>query len=389
MKHYVFLFSLLLAMSPIGLLAIDGKLITTIDYALEDKWYNTISSSTPMISTVGSVFQEQYFFISPLISDYATDKNSMAKITYDIIVTDPNNKVYFSQKNVPALNVKVSNPQYVMLSQAMLKVNLEKDKPLGAYRIDLTVKDAIGNTSKQLTQSIEVKKYLHENHFSNDEQFQEWLGKYYIAPSPEKLVDAYLYYSKSKLNESNSGFPPVFTFFLTNFNNNKYLLPYMVDMFREQDLKTRIYLVYLFRYVNHDLKPFLNKLTGKDREVYNGIKNRQYAKNPYEKIDSGEQLDMLWGEFLATGAIRPINRLIDTLNYKEPLGSLDAYKNIKNPTDADRKKAMYDVVYKAAVWSLKSNCKQHALVKDYCTHILQNRKLTDNVRVSLQYVLSE
>ncbi len=389
MKRLVFLLIAVSVLSPMRLFAIDGKLITTIDYALEDKWYNTLSSSAPMISTVSSVFQEQYFFISPLISDYATDKNSKVKVTYDITITDPNNKVYFSRKNVPALNVKISDPRYVMLSQAMLKVNLEKDKPLGAYRIDLTLKDAIGDTTKQLTQSIEVKKYRHENYFSNDEQFQEWLGKYYIAPSPEKLVDAYLYYSKSKLNESNSGFPPVFTFFLTNFNNNTYLLPYMVDKFGEQDLKTRIYLVYLFRYVNHDLKPFLHKLTDKDREVYHGIKNRPYARNPYDKIDSGEQLDMLWGEFLATGAIKPINRLIDTLNYKEHLGYLDKYKTIKNPTDADRKKAMYDVVYKAAVWSLKSNCRQHTLVKDYCTHILHNAKLTDNVKVSLQYIISE
>ena len=213
MKHYYFVITLLLLLTPIRLLAIDGKIITTIDYALEDKWYNTISSSTPMISTVSSVFQEQYFFISPFISNYATDKNIMANVSYDILITDPNNKVYFNRKNVTALHTKIFNPKYVLLSRTQLKVNFEKDKPLGTYRIDITLNDSISNKSKQLTQSIDIKKYQHVKYFNDDTQFEEWLSKYYISPSPEKLVDAYLYYSKSKLNENESGFTPVFTFF--------------------------------------------------------------------------------------------------------------------------------------------------------------------------------
>jgi len=389
MKKIIYLLLLLNILFTLDAYAIDGKIITTIDYSINEKWNKTMGKSIPIISSVNEVFSEQYFIIAIMFTDYNVDKSNQANISYDISIQDPNNKIYYSNTNITAIKTKVVNTKYILISKANLKVNFENDKPLGEYIINITINDLISKKRKALSKSINVIKYKHANFFKTDAEFSKWFNDYYIDPSPEKAIDGYLYFSKSKLNEKESNFAHMFTFFLYIFNNNKYLIPQIQNLYNKQDLKTKIYLVYLLRYADFDSKSFLQNLDGKGKTVYNGIINKPYGKNPYNKIVDGGQLDMLWGEFYATGSFKPINKIISTLEYKKFEGSLKEYKKLSKPTEKDKGKAIYDSIYTAATWSLKSNCNHHKLVEKYCSYTLNNKKISKNIKISLENILSK
>ncbi len=74
-------------------------------------------------------------------------------------------------------------------------------------------------------------------------------------------------------------------------------------------------------------------------------------------FSSPGEFDMLWAHFFATGDIAPIRQLVRAL----PLVAQDDFS--------------VSVIGRAAAWSLESNCKQHDLVRAYCTWIEEHDDL--------------
>ena len=114
------------------------------------------------------------------------------------------------------------------------------------------------------------------------------------------------------------------------------------------------------------------KMSKEENETYQKILTERLP-DPYGEINNPSQLDMLWGIFLASGSYKPIIKIVNTLELSEYKGYLNKYKTSDKAED-DRKKAIYDTIYQAANWSLKSNCSQYSLVKDYCNYIYENEK---------------
>jgi len=346
----------------LNIYALNGKIITTIDYSIQDKWYNTAGDSIPRINNQSNFFTEQYFIIALFFSNFSL-KDKQAHIIYDISVTK-NNKNIYNYKNLTGIKSTVNNKNYVLLSKTNLMVNFEKNKPRGKYVITVKVKDLISKKSLLLSKSIYIQDYKHANYFKSKNKLSNWIATYYRNPTPSKAIDGYLYFAKSK--KKNSSFIPVFTFFLNVFNKNKYLIPTIHAIYNKQDKKTKVYLIYLLNYLNYDSKKFLNNLNGKEKNLYNKIRNQPYAPNPYKKIYKSFQLDMLWGEFFATGSYKPIKKIISILDYS------------KN-----------ELVYKSASWSLKSNYKQHLLVRNYCIYTLKYMKISNDIKKRLKKIINE
>lgn len=369
--------------------AIDAKIVTTIDYSLGDKWYLTGSETVPVIPTINKVFREQYFIFTFFISDYIPDGSGTAKAVCDIDVADPNGKLCFNKKGIVCLDSKIANSSLVMKSNLDLMINFENDKPIGDYTINITVYDTVSGKSKKTSQRITVSEFRYMNFFKSDQQFSRWMENYYQSPDPGNAIDAYIYFSKSKLNEKDSSFFPVFSFFLEIFRSNKYLVPYVVSMYGSQDFKTKIYLIYLLRYLEYDSGNFFRGLSGDEKKIYDSIRDKRYAPDPYDEIVNAAQLDILWGEFIATGRFKPVRRLVDLLEMKKYKGSLDGFKSIKNPTDKEKSDAYKGAIYSAVEWSIKSNCEQHQLVKSYCNYILKyDKKLGEEKREILKGIIS-
>jgi len=367
--------------------AIDGILIKTIDYSFKEKWSNTVGSSIPIISTCNTVYKKQYFFITTVASDYALNNQDVANVLYSIKITKPDNSIYFSQENLPLINGKISNKNNFQMSDAILKICFENNDAFGKYKIEVLINDIISGKSKSINSEITLAPLPSYNdiQIKNDEDFSEWFTNYYKNPSPEQAIAYYTYYSQSKFSEKESTFLPVFSVFLEIVKNNNFLLSQILDCYKQEDLKTKIYLLYLLTYSDLGTKDFFESLVDKEKEVYDGIKNVPLI-DIYGTISNPAQLDMLWGTFMASGSYMPILKLIQTLDYTKYQGYLDAF-NKSEQTDEDRQNAINNAIYDSLVWSLRSNCEQHRLVKDYCYWAVNYENLSVEQKDELNKIL--
>lgn len=72
------------------------------------------------------------------------------------------------------------------------------------------------------------------------------------------------------------------------------------------------------------------------------------------KIDGGQDLDLCWGWFFATGDTAALDPIISTLDLGQYAGALKRYKSSAH-TDEDKQAAMKDAIFGVAMWSLGAN----------------------------------
>lgn len=372
-----------------NMFAIDGLLIKTIDYTFKDKWDNTKSTHTPKISTCDTVFKRQYFFITAIAADYKLNKENMADVFYSIKITKPDNSIYFSQENLPLINRKISDSNNLQMSDAVLKICFEENDVFGKYKIHISIIDKIDNKSKNIESQIVLAELPTYDHIkvNNENDFMKWFDKYYENPTPESALSYYLYYSQNSISDNESNFWPIFSGFSEIIKNNIYLWPSIVKCYNNQDLKTKIYLLYLITYTNIGTDDFFNSLIGEEKASYLKIKESTMP-DIYGTINDPSQLDMLWGTFMASGSYKPILKLIQTLEYNKFQGDLENFKNTKQ-TSEDRQKAINNAIYNSLVWSLKSNSNQHELVLSYCNWAFQYENLSKEQRDELKIILTK
>lgn len=99
-------------------------------------------------------------------------------------------------------------------------------------------------------------------------------------------------------------------------------------------------------------------------------------------------LDMLWGDFFATGEAMPIRRIVYALNYDKYLGALERFKSSKQTT-MDRDEAIREGIFDAACWSLESNVKQHHRVAEIIEGIFWEGKISHSEQLWLSQILAK
>lgn len=178
-------------------------------------------------------------------------------------------------------------------------------------------------------------------------------------------------------------------FFLNLFNNNKYLLPELVYMYEKQGLKTKIYIINLFNFVDYDMSAFLDGLKGDYRKVYLQNKGKKYVDDPYGKLYEPSQLDALWGEFRATGNYKSVEQVIRALNMTGYTGAMDRFRNSSEKTSEQKADALKEATYQAAMWSLGKKNRNKNLVMDYCAYALQyDNTLSESAKNNLKSILA-
>jgi hypothetical protein len=212
---------------------------------------------------------------------------------------------------------------------------------------------------------------------------QDWLIHYYEHPTPERFVAEVTALGKAgKLSDPKSaGMISVFMGKVMAAN------PTRVDGWLNE----------------------LGHLKGKDRQTVlaaANLSNTSPARSYLERQPDAGQfratgvdirvlepkyasvLDFLWADFFATGEVVPIRRIVAALNYDKHAAALDRYAQSEK-TDKDREEAMLGAVFKAAIWSLESNAKQHRRVGDLLEQIYYEGKLTQPEQLWVSVILSK
>jgi hypothetical protein len=211
----------------------------------------------------------------------------------------------------------------------------------------------------------------------------DWMTSYYKSPSPEKFVPEVRSMIRAGVLKFEHNQPPAVAFLSQVMATNPEMVPKWLEEFKDLDEKQQsiIWAAAWYSRTTEARKFFEDK----SLDIY----LEQPAPSILEmEVNNPAVLDMLWGYFMATGKEQPVRRIISAFDLSEYLGDVEGFRTSEK-TERDKEKAYLGVTFKAAMWSLEQNCRQHPLVMQYCEGIYIDENLSQDQRLWLGVVLSK
>lgn len=368
---------------------IAGMVSTTLDCYFPEKYNNTPTVTIQKLSPSKSVCKKQYFMVIPCFAGCAVDKDSICNVVYDIKILKPDGSVYLDNKDLIAQQTETTVDNNISLTSSILKICFEEPDPYGTYKIYITMRDLVAKQEIELQTKIKLVKTKYQKTSFNDKMLETYMPDYYKDPKPEKVISSYLYCAKSKALEKQAAMLPFLAFYKGVLDQNEYLIPLIYDLYPKQNDYTKMCLLLLLRYLQHDSSAFTATLPYNQKAVYDTLlKSEDYFQFDKSELSQVYQLDILWTEFYATGSVEYIKSLVNALDYVDFLGNVDKYETSAR-TDEDKSKAMKEIIYKSAFWSIRIHYHTHQLVHDYIDFMYQNATLSDKVKVELGKIINE
>lgn len=191
-----------------------------------------------------------------------------------------------------------------------------------------------------------------EGDFSDCEAVSQWITYYYVKPEPHRVAKALLAASSHGLLKDGQRTAPFFGFLAGVMSKN----PGMVNTLAQQltslpEVDQPVLILGIWYSGYPDAKPLLKQLSNSmpkhKGEIDYLLAHGRPALLEIQFEQGAWVLDMLWGNFMATGDEAPVARIISAL----------PWANVRD--DPSR-----TLVGGAARWSLISNAIQHKRVMD-------------------------
>lgn len=207
-----------------------------------------------------------------------------------------------------------------------------------------------------------------------------WMMSYYQKPTPEKVSSRLTSATKLGMFKKESAHPPIIVFLSRVMEQNPKLVAGWMKEFENLDEKQRE--VFLIAAWYSDTEASRNYFQEKQLQEY--LENEPPDLLKLE-MNTPSRLDMMWGYFFATGKIEPIRRIVSSLELAKYSGAMERYRDSK--MKKDKTEALYEVTFRAAMWSLESNCQQHSAVLKHCKTIYAEAELPELQREGLGVLL--
>ncbi len=209
--------------------------------------------------------------------------------------------------------------------------------------------------------------------FESQEEVSKWLTFYYQTPSPDRLPAAVEYMSRSGMLDKKNTMAPIFGFISGVFDDNPTKVDGWID--RLSSLKEEHLGVVILGLWYANLQES-QRLTYRILDKHPKLNNqfaflRKGSPIPIDKIplENGPWvLDALWGNFMATGRKKPIERIMEALPWVDIKGDIQRL-----------------LIGGAAQWSLTSNAIQHDLVFKFCEAAIKTKP--KDIALKLQKIL--
>lgn len=193
-----------------------------------------------------------------------------------------------------------------------------------------------------------------KDRFVSENDFDNWVTHYYLSPQPELLPYALKYFCKSNMY-NNKVILPMMSFFVAALKGNDTLLKKTyIELEQDSTTREKIFFLDILWLINdtESRKLIENARAGWIDDDIQGKIKQQNKSRPYNvlimPIISTQALDMLWATFFATGDEKAVQRIISVIHFSK---------------DGKGEGA---IIGASALWSLKSNAKQHKKVMDIC-----------------------
>lgn len=348
-----------------------------------DWWYAVPDNFEPQVTHIERVHKGEYFSVFPVFKNYATDLGGAASITFNVKLTRPDGKTQLDLEELEGHIGLTSGPD-LLPAQAVVNLNFDPEDDFGEYTIEVTAIDKVSHQTNVQHRVISLIEFEVEK--LTKKERENLFFTYPVEPDPAKALASFLQIERSFFNEEKEPVWSAIWFFKTVFENNEFLIPHLMEEYGFLNSKQQQDIIFLMTLLGKTEK--LPRLSG-DMKRFERLMAAGRIPDPYDEITMPKQLDMLWAEFFATGTVRPIRHIVNSLALVEHAGTLERIQSGElDPNELEvYREGMLEAVFQAALWSLKSNCVQVPLVKQYCIGLLLSDELPKPAAATLALLL--
>jgi len=334
-------------------------------------WFSVPAQFRPKVSPISEVTKGEFFKILPIFNHYGTKSQNEVKITYDVEIINPDGNVDESMKNVTGFQGPAPGP-YLLPSLGMLAVSFDPEDPYGEYTVNVSAYDHVKKQKAKKTRQVILKKFDINKLEGN---LESWYFTYPTRPEPSLALTNFINSPRPYINDKGNPLWSTLWLYKQIYSENEFLVPHTVEFYKTKATRQQQKDIILLFHLLNKLKklPLNSEFDGYIKKL-----KKLRVPNPYEEIETGDQLDMLWAEFFATSRVKPIRQILTALNLGTHVGTLEKVKSgelTKSPEI--QKKATLEAVFQSALWSVMSNCKQSPLLFQYCMGLYESDQLNE------------
>jgi len=234
--------------------------------------------------------------------------------------------------------------------------------------------------------SIEVSDFEYKYEFPDDSTYNYWMNTYHLNPSPEKAVDGFKYFSRRDLFEK--AYIAGMAFYLEVYGRNRFLIPHLIHDYSFQSFERKVPILVLLSYLNYKDPKFYSALPQREAQALR-LARQQPLPDVEGEIDTGEELDFLWGRFWATAKYTTLKKLVGALELRSSIQPTAVFKDdSKLPADK-REENRRNIVYGAIKWSMRSNVRNFDQVRSYLEYMSAHETFTEKIELDLEELLGE
>jgi hypothetical protein len=341
-----------------------------------DFWFHTPGFSGVDINTVSEVFLGQKFTIAVVLYKKEFTAGEPLDLEYTIRAIAPDGKVTMIADKQPFLV-----PSYdgsVLLLPTVHSCSLLSNADLGKHVFKVEIRDKATKHVTRASAKLVAKTWS----WPSGETDLGNLQKYYtttdpstlhqLAFSPKLKVERWIETGKINL--------PIFSLLMFGYDRHDFLLEDYRERFPSCTPFERRRILFLVTLVGGE--PIGDNLLTEEEKAWIAKLVQLHLPNPYQALKTTDDLDFLWGEFLATGAYAPIRRMTDALQFGNDAKLVDKFLEEKTQPETDADKAAYDrgVLFKKTVWALCKYGQDHDLAFNYLLWALKNEPLSPDIR---------
>ena len=369
---------------------LDFFILPSVLYAHDDVWNHTPSLISPVMTTTGEVAPEQRLDLVITAGNFSRDADGRADVAADFTVRYPGGRIQRLPGGfVVAGKTKVADSRTLLLSSQIPVWSADPGAVAGDYRFEITLHDRVGGADATRSVIVRVTDSNRPLSLDGPADLSKWVSGYFEDPKPRLALSELLAFSHTHNPFSKNALPPLYGFFAQVMADNPWLMPQFKEKLATTTSHTeRRMLAKVLAYATRSRDDFGDDLPeGARKEL--AIARGEPMPVPSPEPKFGAQLDVLWGQFFASGRFEPINELATVVKDYLPFrGSLAAYKALETKPPTVPPEVMKDVLLSSALWSLGSNARQHKLVHDYVVYIAEDKDTTPELKVALTAALA-